>query len=123
MKNDRVPLLKGDDVLIVPLHEAMNDQELKQFESRLLLKSSKETKIRNIVLDVSSIDSMDLYVARMLAGLVKKLAVMDFNSVVVGIKPEVAMTLMDMGVEFSELKTALNLQHGLRLLKRTAANQ
>ena len=119
MKNDSVSLLKNKDVLIVPLNPNMNDQELKQFELRVLQETSKEDTIRSVVIDVSSFESMDLFAAKLLFGMVKKLEMMDIKSVMVGIRPEVAITLMDIGIEFPDVITAPSLERGLRLLKRS----
>ncbi len=118
MKYEQIPLLKTDDVLIVPLRGDLNDMELRKFESSLLERSSRASGVASVVLDVSSLESMDLFMARMLLRLVSKLKVMDLNSVLVGLKPEVAITLLDMGVSFPGVNSASNLEKGLEVLKR-----
>ncbi len=121
MKNDKLPILKNEDTLIVPLNEQMSDQDLEIFEESLLQSGRRSTKIRKIVLDVSSLESMDLHAARKLCRLVKKLEMMDLRTVVVGMRPEVAITLMDIGIDLPNVKTATSLERGLALLRRSAA--
>lgn len=121
MKNDKLPILKNEDTLIVPLNEQMSDQDLEIFEESLLQSGRRSTKIRKIVLDVSSLESMDLHAARKLCRLVKKLEMMDLRTVVVGMRPEVAITLMDIGMDLPNVKTATSLERGLALLRRSAA--
>jgi rsbT antagonist protein RsbS len=121
LKNDKLPILKNEDTLIVPLNEQMSDQDLEIFEESLLQSGRRSTKIRKIVLDVSSLESMDLHAARKLCRLVKKLEMMDLRTVVVGMRPEVAITLMDIGIDLPNVKTATSLERGLALLRRSAA--
>lgn len=118
MKSDKVPFLKNEDVLVVPLHGELNDREINQFENNLLEKCSKDQKVRGVVLDISSLESVDLFAARMLLRVASKLSLMDLNSVVVGLRPEVAITLVEMGLTFPGLRTAINLEHGIQVLKQ-----
>lgn len=115
MKNDRVPLLKNEDVLIVPIHGELNDLETTQLELSLLAKLSK-SDITGVVLDISSLEAMDHFTARKLVQLVNKIALMDVRTVVVGMRPEVALTLTDMEVTFPNVRTAISLQRGLQIL-------
>lgn len=121
MKSDKLPLLKNEDTLIVPLNGQMSDQDLVIFEESLLEMGSRDSKIRNVVLDVSSLDSMDLHASRKLCRLVKKLEMMDLMTVVVGMRPEVAITLMDIGIELPNVKTATSLERGMALLRRCSS--
>lgn len=119
MKTDLVPLLRNDDVLIAPLPGLIGDAALQQFEMQIMQKCSKDQKVRGVVLDVSSLDSLDLFAARMLMRIAEKLSLMDVNSVMVGLRPEVAITLVEMEMSFQGLKTAINLEQGLQILKRS----
>lgn len=121
LKSDKLPLLKNEDTLIVPLNGQMSDQDLVVFEESLLEMGSRDSKIRNVVLDVSSLDSMDLHASRKLCRLVKKLEMMDLKTVVVGMRPEVAITLMDIGIELPNVKTATSLERGMALLRRCSS--
>src|ERR1043165_8001809 len=104
MKSNKVPFLKNEDVLVVPLHGELNDREINQFENNILERCSKDEKVRGVVLDISSLESVDLFAARMLLRVASKLSLMDLNSVVVGLRPEVAITLVEMGLTFPGLR-------------------
>ncbi len=116
MKNDRVAFLKNEDVLIVPVHDELNDVETKELQARLLERISKNP-INGVIIDISSLESMDLFTARTMQQLIDMVSLMDVRSVLVGMRPAVAITLTDMGVLFPNVRTALNLEHGLKLLK------
>lgn len=118
MKTDRVPLLKNEDILIVPIHDELDDAETKQLEISLLERVSKKSDITGVVLDISSLETMDLFTARKLIHLVNMIALMDVKSVVVGMRPAVAITLTDMEVSFPDIPTAITLEKGLVILKR-----
>jgi rsbT antagonist protein RsbS len=116
VKTDRVPLLKNEDVLIVPIHDELNDQETRHLEKSLLTRIEK-SDVNGVVLDISSVETIDLYTARKLLQLVNMIALMDVRSVIVGMRPAVAITLTDMEVHFPNVDTALTLDQGLAILK------
>lgn len=117
MKNDRVPLLKNEDILIVPIHDELDDEETKHLETSLLERVAKGT-ISGVVLDVSSLKTMDLYTAKRLEHLVSMIGLMDVKTVVVGMRATVAITLTDMEVSFPDVATALSLEKGLAILRK-----
>lgn len=118
MKNEKVPFLKSDEVMVVPLLGELNDRELAQFEENLLQKCARDQKLRGVVIDLSSLESVDLFLGRTLLRLTRQLELMDLNSVLVGLHPEVAITLVEMGISLPGIQTALNLEQGLKVLRR-----
>jgi len=120
MKIDRVPILKNEDVLIVSVHSDLDDGEVTQFQARLLQTISKSI-ISGVVLDLSGVETLDLFLARKLMHLVNMVALMDVKSVIVGMRPTVAITLTEMDVTFPGVKTALNLDQGRAWLKRVCS--
>jgi rsbT antagonist protein RsbS len=118
MKSERVPILKNDDVLIIPIHGELNDSETTQFQSNVLERVSK-SKIRGAIIDISSLEMIDLFMARKLVQLVKMISLMDVESVVVGMRPAVAITLTEMDLKLPGLKTALTLEHAIAWLNRS----
>lgn len=117
MKSNRVPLLKNEDVLIVPVRDDLDDLETKQLESSLLERVSKGD-VRGVVIDISSLDFIDLFTARKLVQLINKISLLDVRAVMVGMKPTVALTLTEMEVTFPHVRTALTLEQGLAILKK-----
>lgn len=117
MKTDRIPILKNEDVLIVPIHDLLNDQETIALKSNLLARVQKGD-ITGVVLDISSVELIDLYTARKLVRLVTMIGLMDARTVVVGMRPAVALTLTEMEVSFPDISMALSLEQGLKILKR-----
>lgn len=117
MKSD-VALLKNKDILVVPLPGRFNDSTLRQIEGDLLQRSAGNDELSGVILDVSQFECIDLFSARMLFNLTKKLALMDLDSVLVGLKPELALTLVEMGLSSLNIETALCLEHGLQKLKQ-----
>ena len=117
MNSDRVPLLKNEDVLIVPVHDELSDLEANQLESNLLDRVSKGD-ITGVVLDISSLRSMDLFTTRKLIDLVKMIGLMDVETVIVGMRPAVALTLAEMEISLPNIRTAITLEQGLARLKR-----
>lgn len=102
----------------MPVPDELNDSSLEQLETDLLEKSTGNDEIRAVVLDVSSCEYVDLFSARLLFKLAKKLSLMDLDSVLVGLRPDVAITLVEMGLNRLDIKTAINLEHGLTKLKK-----
>jgi rsbT antagonist protein RsbS len=117
VQND-VPLLKNKDIMVVPLPGRFNDSTLRQIEADLLERSAGNNDLTGVILDVSGFECIDLFSARMLFNLTKKLALMDLDSVLVGLKPELALTLVEMGLTTLNIETALCLEHGLQKLKQ-----
>lgn len=116
MRNQNAPPLKNQETLILSIHGELSDPELRQLETELLEKASRDQNLRYVILDVSGLESLDLFGARMLITMVQKLAIMDLQSVIVGLRPEVAINLTDMGMALPGVKTALSLEQGLRLI-------
>ena len=116
MKGQKLAILRNEDVVIVPVQGDLDDLELESFESSLLQETSK-ADVKGLILDVSSVDTIDHFMAGKLIRMVKMVSLMDVNSVLVGMKPSVAITLTDMNESFSDIKTALNLEKGLAVLR------
>lgn len=116
MKGQRLAILRNEDVVIVPVQGDLGDTELDNFEKNLLTETTK-SDVKGLVLDISSVDTIDHFMADKLIRMVKMVALMDVNSVLVGMKPTVAITLTDMNISFTGIATALNLEKGLETLR------
>jgi len=85
-----------------------------------ILEKIVETRAKGLVLDISAIDIVDSFLVRVIGEIATSASVMGTRVAVVGLRPEVAMTLVEMGINLKGVHTALNLEKGLELIRRTA---
>ena len=112
----RIPIIKLRDVLIVSVQVSLSDAVVVQLKDDITNKI-ESTQARALVIDVSGIDLMDSYISRAIRdiGLVARL--MGVRTVISGLDPMVAMTLVEMGLELKGVRTALDLESALELLQ------
>ena len=101
--------------LIVSIHAALDDEQLVRLQRDLLERVGRQ-RSRGILIDVAALDVLDSFAARTLADLAYMAQLRGARTVVVGITPEVAMTLVRLGVRFPLMQTALDLEEGLEWL-------
>lgn len=113
----RVPLLRlNAQVLIVPLHADVNDDGVLDFQSDLTQRVADE-RVRGVVIDVSALDVVDSYMARVLNDTARMLRLLGASVVVCGVQPAVALTLVEMGRNLVDVPTAFNLERALARLQ------
>ncbi|GEK04677.1 STAS domain-containing protein [Streptomyces sp. NPDC004009] len=119
---DRVPVLKIGDTLLVSIQTDLEDQMVMDLQEDL---SSRivETGARGVVIDISALEIVDSFVGRMLATNASISRILGAETIVVGMRPAVAMTLVELGLSLNGVRTALNLERGLRLLRRLTAGR
>jgi len=110
-----IPILRIGKTLITTVHVELRDDVAQAFQSDVLATIEK-TGASGLVMDISALDTVDTYVARILAETGRMAKLMGTTSVLVGMRPEVASTLVQMGYTMDGVLTALNLESGLRLL-------
>jgi len=112
----RIPIIKLRDVLIVSVQVSLSDAVVVQLKDDITNKI-ESTQARALIIDVSGIDLMDSYISRAIRdiGLVARL--MGVRTVISGLDPMVAMTLVEMGLELKGVRTALDLESALALLQ------
>jgi rsbT antagonist protein RsbS len=112
----RIPIIKLRDVLIVSIQVSLSDHVVTQLKEDVTNKIDR-TQARGLVIDVSGIDIMDSYISRAIRdiGLVARL--MGVRTVISGLDPMIAMTLVEMGLELKGVRTALDLESALDLLR------
>lgn len=113
------PILKNSDALIVSIHDSLPDSAWRQLRDDLLRRAS-ELRSRGVVLDVSAMDVMDSFAARMIDVMAEMLRLRGTDTVVVGIQPGVAFAMSQLGLRMASAGTALDLDEGLRELRRRA---
>lgn len=115
--NLRIPILKLKDTLIVSIQWELDDQTALQFQEDLLTKMH-ETSARGVVIDLTPIDFIDSFIAKVLGDVISMSGLMGAKVVITGIQPAVAITLIELGIRLEDVMTALDLENGLEKLQR-----
>jgi len=115
--NLRIPILKLKDCLIVSIQWELDDQTALQFQEDLLTKMH-ETSARGVVIDLTPIDFIDSFIAKVLGDVISMSGLMGAKVVITGIQPAVAITLIELGIRLDDVMTALDLENGLEKLQR-----
>src|ERR1041384_3004354 len=110
-----VPILKHGDVLIASMQAALSDQDLVHFRDDLANRVGR-FRTRGVIIDVTALDVLDSFATRTLRAVAATAKLRGANTVVVGIQPEVAFAMVQLGLNFEGVATALDLEEGLDLL-------
>jgi rsbT antagonist protein RsbS len=113
---DRIPILKLQDLLLVTIQVDMHDRLAMQLQDELTARIS-ETGARGVLIDISSLDIVDSFIGRMIANIAAMARVLDAATVVVGMQPAVAITLVELGLTLPGVRTALTVDKGMALLR------
>ncbi|WP_100374536.1 STAS domain-containing protein [Bacillus sp. FJAT-45037] len=113
----RIPILKLHQYLLISIQVELDDQTALQFQEDLLNKIHKEGST-GVVIDLTSVDMIDSFIAKVLGDVVDMSNLMGARVVLTGIQPAVAITLIDMGIKLEEVPTALDLEQGLDKLQQ-----
>ena len=119
---DRIPILRMGDFLLVTIQVDMYDQLAMTLQDDLTLAISKYAS-RAVLIDISSLEMVDSFIGRMLANISSMSRVLDAETVVVGMQPAVAITLVELGMSLTGVKTALNVEKGMRLLRNATDSE
>ena len=114
---DRIPILKMGRFLLVTIQVDMDDRLADTLQADLTSRIS-QTGARGVLIDISSVDLVDSFIGRMLANVAAMARVLDAETVVVGMRPAVAITLVELGLSLPGIRTALNVDRGMRLLRQ-----
>ncbi|HWP43352.1 MAG TPA: STAS domain-containing protein [Blastocatellia bacterium] len=112
----KVPILKVGDVLIVSIQSDIDDRTVIELQERILDMIDR-TNARAVLIDISLLEMVDSFTGRMLSDIASMTSIMDAETVVVGMQPAVAITLVELGLELRGVSTALDVDDGLRILK------
>ena len=116
---DRIPILKVGSALLVTIQVDMHDQLAHALEEDLTAKIVA-TGAHGVLIDISALEIVDSFMGRMLDNIAAVSRVLDADTVVVGMRPAVAITLVELGLSLTGVKTALNVDRGLALIERRA---
>jgi rsbT antagonist protein RsbS len=110
-----VPILKQGDVLVASILAALSDRDLTELRDELAEKIGRH-RARGVVIDVTSLDVLDSFAARTLRSIAHTAQLRGAATVVVGIQPEVAFGMVQLGLSLEGVETALDLEEGLTFL-------
>src|SRR4051812_432782 len=114
---ERIPILKMGKALLITIQVDMHDQMAIALEEDLTTKIA-QTGAKGVLIDISSLEIVDSFIGRMLDNIAAVSRVLDAETVVVGMRPAVAITLVELGLTLQGVKTALNVERGFALISR-----
>jgi rsbT antagonist protein RsbS len=113
---DRIPILKMGDLLLVTIQVDMHDRLAMTLQEDLTTRIST-TGARGVLIDISSLEIVDSFIGRMFSNIAAMARILDAVTVVVGMRPAVAITLVELGLSLPGVRTALNVERGMDLLR------
>jgi rsbT antagonist protein RsbS len=119
---ERIPILRMGEFLLVTIQVDMHDQLALALQDDLTAQITR-TGARGVLIDISSLDVVDSFIGRMLGSIASMSHLMDAETVVVGMRPSVAITLVELGLTLHGIRTALDVEKGMTLLRASAARR
>jgi len=113
---DRIPILKMGDCLLVTIQVDMHDELAMSLQEDLTAQIARHAS-RGVLIDISSLEIVDSFIGRMLANIAAMSRVLDAQTVLTGMQPAVAITLVELGMSLPGIRTALNVERGMALLR------
>lgn len=118
---EKIPIIRLENYLLVSIQVEMYDRLAIKLQDDLSEAICKFNS-RGVLIDVSSLEILDSFMARILATVASISKLLNTETVIVGIQPTVAITLVELGIDLQGIKTALNIDKGMDLLRRSNAN-
>ena len=119
---ERIPILKLGEFLLVSIQVDMHDQLAMSLQDDLT-KMIVVAGAKGVLIDISALDIVDSFIGRMLGNIAGMSRILDAETVVVGMQPPVAITLVELGLSLPGIRTALNIDKGMELLRRSLEEQ
>ena len=113
---DRIPILRMGRFLLVTIQIEMDDQIAVALQEDLTLQIQKHDA-RGVLIDISAVETVDSFIGRMIGNISAMALILDARTVVVGMQPAVAITLVELGLTVPGVRTALNVERGMALLE------
>jgi rsbT antagonist protein RsbS len=114
---DHIPILKLGKVLLVSIQVDMHDRLAMALQDDLT-KRIVQDGARGVLIDISALDVVDSFIGRMISNTASMARILDATTVLVGMQPAVAITLVELGLRLDGVRTALNVDLGIKLLRR-----
>ena len=113
---DKIPILKMGNFLLVTIQVDLYDRLALNLEADLVQMVNK-TSARGVLIDISAVSIVDSFMGRIIGNIASMSKILDAETVVVGMQPAVAITLIELGLPLKGVHTALNVEKGMKLLK------
>lgn len=113
---EKIPILKMGDFLLVTIQVDMHDRLAMALQDDLT-QMINETEARGVLIDISSLEIVDSFIGRMLGKIAAMSRILDAQTVVVGMQPAVAITIVELGLSLPGVRTALNVDAGMEILR------
>ena len=113
---ERIPILKMGEFLLVTIQVDMHDRLAMALQDDLTSRIA-DTGARGVLIDISALEMVDSFMGRMIANIAAMAGVLDAHTVVTGMQPAVAITLVELGLSLPGVRTALNVERGMALLR------
>jgi rsbT antagonist protein RsbS len=119
---DKIPILKMGDFLLVTIQVDLYDQLAENLE-RDLIQMVRKHNTRGVLIDISAVNIIDSFMGRILGNIASMSRVLDSDTVVVGMQPAVAITLIELGLPLKGVQSALNVERGMELLRAKMSDE
>ena len=119
---DRIPILKLGEFLLVTVQVDMHDRLAMTLQDDLTDRIVRH-RAKAVLIDISALEVVDSFIGRMLANIAAMSRILDAETVVVGMQPAVAITLVELGLDLQGVRTALNVERGMELLRARLASR
>jgi rsbT antagonist protein RsbS len=119
---DRIPILKMGSFLLVTIQVDMHDRLAMQLQDDLTSRIVA-VRARGVLIDISTLEIVDSFIGRMISNIAAMARVLDAETVVVGMQPAVAITLVELGLSLEGVRTALNVDKGMLLLQQRVSDE
>ena len=117
---ERIPILKMGNYLLVTIQVDMHDRLVMTLQDDLTERISRH-QAKGVLIDISALEIVDSFIGRMIANIASMSRVLDAKTVVTGMQPAVAITLVELGLSLEGVQTALNVDRGITLLDKSLA--
>jgi rsbT antagonist protein RsbS len=117
---ERIPILKLGNFLLVSIQVDMHDQLALNLQDELTARIVQDNA-KGVLIDISALEVVDSFIGRMLANIASMARILDAETVVVGMRPAVAITMVELGLSLPGIRTALNVEKGIEILNSLVA--
>ena len=115
---ERIPILRMGEFLLVTIQIDMHDQLALSLQDDLT-RAIEKSSAKGVLIDISALEMVDSFIGRMIADISGMARILDAKTVLVGMQPAVAITLVELGLSLPGVATALNVERGMQLLRRS----
>ena len=119
---DRIPILRMGDLLLVTIQVDMHDRLALTLQDDLTSQIER-TGAKGVLIDISALEMVDSFIGRMISNISGMARILDASTVVVGMQPAVAITLVELGLSLQGVRTALNVERGMKMLRDAVGDE